>query len=79
MEPTIKNGERVFVSNIPYLFLKPKVGDLVGFKKEKKVFIKRIIKIDRGKYFVKGDNKKDSMDSRKMGWVDRREILGKVI
>lgn len=79
MEPTIKNGESVLASNIPYVFLKPKVGDIVVFKKEEKIFIKRIVKIDKDHYFVRGDDKKDSMDSRGFGWVERKEIVGKVV
>jgi len=79
MEPTIKNGETVLASSIPFLFSNPKVGDVVVFKKNEKVFIKRITKIDGEKYFVGGDNKKDSLDSRKIGLVERSGIAGKVI
>lgn len=79
MKPTILQGQTVLVSKIPYLFSKPKVGDIVAFKKEEKIFIKRVVKIDNEKHFVKGDNKKDSMDSRRFGWIERREIVGKVI
>ena len=79
MESTILQGETVLVSKIPFLFSKPKNGDIVAFKKAEKVFIKRIIKMDGDKYFVSGDNKKDSLDSRKFGWVSKKEIVGKVI
>lgn len=81
MEPTIKNGASVLVSGIPYLFPKPKISDIVAFrgKETGKVFIKRIVKVDRDKYFVSGDNKNDSIDSRKLGWITKREIVGKVI
>lgn len=81
MEPTILDGETVLVSSIPYLFSKPKINDIVAFRKKKtgKIFIKRIADIDKGKYFVKGDNEKDSVDSRSFGWIDKKEIIGKVI
>lgn len=79
MEPTIKNGQTVLASSLPYLFSKPRIGDIVAFVKEEKMFIKRIVKIDREKYFVKGDNEKDSLDSRRLGWIERREIVGKVV
>lgn len=79
MEPFIKNGQTVLVSSIPYFFSKPKTGDIVAFKKEQKVFIKRITKTDGERYFVSGDNKKDSLDSRRFGWVSKRDIVGKVI
>lgn len=76
MEPIIFNGEHVLISSIPFLFSKPKVGNIIAFKKNKKIFVKRIAKISGEKYFVKGDNKKDSLD---IGWIERKVILGKVI
>ena len=80
MEPLIKNGEKIFASYIPYLFKKPKLNDVVVVKLENNsVLIKRIIKISNGKYFVLGDNKKDSIDSRKFGNLFRKQILGKMI
>lgn len=82
-------GQSVLVSNIPYLFSKPKNGDIVVFKKEpafakassgkEKIFIKRIARIAGQKYFITGDNKNDSLDSRGLGWIRRQDILGKVI
>lgn len=81
MEPFIKNGQTVLASSIPYLFSKPKINDIVAFKEKNtgKIFIKRIIKNNGNKYFMKGDNKKDSVDSQEIGWVLRKEIVGKVI
>ncbi len=79
MEPTFLNGSFLLVSSIPYLLIKPKVGDIIAFKKDDKIFIKRIVKINGEKYFVKGDNKNDSLDSRKFGWIEKKEIVGKVI
>ena len=77
MEPTLLQGQTVLVSSIPFFFSKPKIGDIVAFKKIKKIFIKRIAKIDGEKYFVRGDNKRDSMDSRRLGWVSRKKFWGK--
>jgi len=79
MEPALLNGSSVLVSNIPYLFVKSKVGDIIAFKIEEKIFIKRIAKINGEKYFVKGDNTRDSRDSRKIGWVSKERIVGKVM
>ncbi|MEK7516936.1 MAG: S26 family signal peptidase [Patescibacteria group bacterium] len=79
MEPTIKNGQTVLVSSIPYLFSKPKIGDIVAFGKEGRVFIKRIARIENGKYFMRGDNSRDSIDSRQIGWIGKKEIVGRVI
>lgn len=79
MEPTFKNGSIVIGSSIPYLFSRPKKHDIVVFKFDKKIFIKRIKQIKDGRYFLAGDNAKDSLDSRKIGWIERENILGKVL
>lgn len=83
MEPALLNNSIVFVSSVPFLFLKPKIGNIVAFRQNKKIFIKRIIKInpsaDGEKYFLKGDNEIDSLDSRKFGWINKKDIVGKII
>lgn len=79
MEPTLLDSSIVFVSSIPYLINKPKIGDIVAFRQKNKIFIKRLTKISNDNYYVKGDNIKDSLDSRRLGWVKRQNILGKVI
>ena len=79
MEPTINNGNIVFISAVPYVFGKPKRNDIVVFKYKNKHFLKRISKINNHKYEVKGDNAKDSLDSRVFGEISRNQILGKVI
>lgn len=79
MEPTIYNGQTVLVSSMPFFFLKPKIGDIITFKKNDGVFIKRITKVQGKKYFVQGDNILDSIDSRKMGFINKKQIIGKVI
>ncbi len=79
MQPTIIDGRIVLASNIPYLFSSPKVDDIVAFKLKDKVFVKRIKKIENNKYMFRGDNKKDSLDSRRFGAFGREDILAKVI
>lgn len=76
MEPGLKVGANVLVSNIPYLIFKPKIGDIVVFIRKDKSFIKRIVKINEENFFVGGDNRDDSL---KIGWIGKNEILGKVI
>jgi len=79
MEPVIKSGEVVLVSSIFYWFKNPKIGDIVALKDTGKILIKRITDISEGKYFLEGDNRKDSLDSRKFGLIAKQKILGKVI
>jgi nickel-type superoxide dismutase maturation protease len=79
MEPVIKNGEIVLISSLFYLFQKPKIGDIVAFNDAGEILIKRITGIHDQKYFLAGDNQKDSLDSRKLGLISKQKILGKVI
>lgn len=75
MEPTFKEGDNVIVMR----FLKIKKGDVVVFVKAEAFYIKRIIKRINTSYFVRGDNKENSYDSRKFGPIDKKNIIGKVI
>ena len=79
MEPLIIDKANVLISRIPYWFKDPKINDIVAFRNSGKIFLKRIIKIQNGKYFVAGDNKNDSYDSRNFGDISKKQILGKVI
>jgi len=79
MTPTYKEGDNVLVSSVPLIFAKPKKGDVVVFEKFNRFYIKRIDKMEKGKYFLVGDNKKDSFDSRRFGSVNENQIKAKVI
>jgi signal peptidase I len=76
MEPNLKNGSFFMGSSIPYLFKRPKVGDYILFKSNKKIIVKKLVKIDDGKHFVKGEN---LLDSKEFNYLNVKEILGKVI
>lgn len=79
MEPTIKDGGEVLVSDIPLILFGANPKDILLFKKNNEPFVKRIKNIKGNKYFLLGDNKKDSLDSESLGWVDKKDIIGKVI
>lgn len=79
MEPILKNKDSILVSGLLYLFKKPKINDIVAFVYKDKVLVKRIVKITNEKYFLAGDNNKDSFDSREFGFVSKNQILGKII
>lgn len=79
MSPAFPENSSVLVSSVPFLFNKPKVNDIVLFKKSNKFYLKRVKKIKEGKYFLEGDNESDSLDSRQFGLVNREQIKGKAI
>lgn len=79
MEPELKTNEKVLVSGLVYIFNAPQINDTVAFRYKNKIFIKRIVKIKKEKYFLKGDNRSDSLDSKILGWIPKKKILGKVI
>ncbi|HSX10065.1 MAG TPA: signal peptidase I [Candidatus Saccharimonadales bacterium] len=81
MVPTIQQGDSVLVNRMSYLFRSPNVDDIIALydPRDRKILIKRIIKIEKGKYFVQGDNKNSSTDSRVFGMIGRVDIIGKII
>lgn len=79
MEPFILNNQTVLASSIPFIFSKPKIGDVVVFKVDDRIFIKRVKEIKNQKFFLEGDNKKDSLGSKKIGWISGKKILGKIV
>ncbi len=81
MEPVFTQNTSVLVTSIPYFFREPKIGDVIVLKspRDKKPILKRIVKQVGNKYFVYGDNPKDSTDSTTFGPILKEMILGKVI
>jgi type IV secretory pathway protease TraF len=79
MKPYLFAREEVVT--MPYFFSQPKVGDVIVFRHivPPFVFCKRIKKIINNEIWVEGENKKVSIDSRKFGFVERKNIIGKVI
>lgn len=83
MSPTIKENDMVFANKLAYLVTNPKVGEVVvlrdprGFSK-KRYIIKRIQEVKNERYFVVGDNKDKSTDSREFGFVKKKDVIGKV-
>ena len=76
MLPTLKPGQDVLVW---CWFYTPKIGDIVAIKVNGREMIKRIQSYNGRGYFVQGDNKDQSTDSRKFGPIKKEQIIGKVI
>lgn len=76
MLPTLKQGTDVLIF---CWFFKIEKGDLVALEKEGRMMVKRVKALRENEVFVLGDNEKVSIDSRSFGWINRKEILGKVI
>ncbi len=81
MEPTLKEGETVLVNRLVYIIREPKIKEVVAVRdpRDKKVLIKRVARKENGLYFVLGDNKESSTDSREFGMIKKKEIVGKVM
>lgn len=79
MAPFLQEKDEVIT--IPYYFSTPKIGDVVVFKHivPPFIFCKRIKKIIRDEIWVEGENKTKSIDSRKFGFIKRKNIIGKVV
>lgn len=83
MEPFCQAGDFVLSNRVSYLFSRPKIGQAVVVRDPsypKRLLLKRIAAIqekDGGVYYwLKGDNKKASYDSRLFGWIGQKALLG---
>lgn len=79
MEPLYKEGQVVWVNNWSYILSKPKVGDTVVFHWQDKDLLKRVSVVDQDRVEVFGENKTDSLDSKKFGDIAVKQIIGKVL
>ena len=79
MEPFLKEGDEIIVKK--YIFTKPKIGDIIIFRHSTPpfIFIKRVLKIKDSNYWVEGDNKNKSFDSRSFSYIKKDSVLGKMI
>ncbi len=84
MEPIIRDGAVVLVSSLPYVFRKPRAGDVVVAQHpfERRLIVKqveRIVRDGRGdRVFLRGVNKAQSQDSEAFGSLAISSLVGKV-
>jgi len=92
MVPSFQSGDYLIVDEITFRLRDPKRNEVIIFKYPKdpsKYFIKRIIGLPgdtvdgiiltASQYFVEGDNRNASSDSRIWGPVERKLIIGRPI
>ena len=81
MEPVFKDGDQVVINRLTYVFSRPKPEDIVTIQHphdRRKILLKKIEKLNSDNtYFVVGENKSDSEDSRFFGKINKEGILGK--
>ncbi len=77
MLPNFSDQTTVLVNKIAYIFRQPQVNDVIVLKhpKTKKNLLKRITRVSGEKYFVEGDNKTESTDSRDFGFITKKTKL----
>ena len=80
MEPSYHEGDYLIVNRWAYCFTKPKKREVILLEDPRtgKAILKRIHAVKKQRYYVLGDNKNHSTDSRTFGWVDHPDILAKV-
>ena len=94
MNPTFNNGDIVLVNKFIYYLRKPKINEIVsvispldssllckritGKEGNIKLFKMHFVKLLKDFYWIEGDNKKNSLDSKNFGPINTKKIKGKV-
>ena len=81
MEETLKEGDLITYKNLNPKKINLEVGDIVVASHPKiknKLLIKRIHRIYKNKFDLRGDNSLASTDSRDFGLIELDLIIGKV-
>mgnify|MGYP001620075050 CR=1 FL=1 len=82
MLPDFHPGDFIILNRWAYTFGVPKIGDCIALKDPREnglVLIKRVSGVKKDGIFFRGDNSNASTDSRTIGAVARKAIIGKVL
>ncbi len=74
MRPTLLPGDIVVIRKHM-----PKVGDITLARRGDMEVIKRVERIEGNKYYLVGDNRFESTDSRHYGFISKSDILGTIM
>jgi nickel-type superoxide dismutase maturation protease len=85
MEPAYRDGDRLLVNRLAYVLRAPGPGDVVVLRDPQqpgRYLLKRVAQAPEGargpgRFYVLGDNPRESRDSRSFGAVTRAAIVGK--
>lgn len=88
MLPTLQPGQRILFDRLAYVQDRPQVDDIVLVQRTGIRIVKRLAGVPgdvidgrtlgRDEYWVLGDNPSESTDSRELGPVKRRDLLGRL-
>ena len=79
LSPDYQDGDFVLLATAPFLLSRLKAGEVIVFEHASYgMLIKRITQILPGEVLVTGTHP-HSLDSRKLGPIERRSITGKVL
>ena len=91
MEPTLREGQILVLQKSAYWIDDPQNGDIVVVQHGTEKYIKRIVAcpgevppgedeiLQEGRYYIMGDNRAVSVDSRSFGAISKDLILGRII
>ena len=77
MAPSVSEGDAVFASSL----FRPRPHDIAIVRDPEdadRLLLKRIVRIEEGNYWMEGDNKEHSRDSRQFGSMPLHMVLGRV-
>ncbi len=81
MEPSYSEGDYLIVNRLAFFLRSPRKGEVVLLEDPRtgKAILKRVRDVKKQLYYLLGDNKHYSTDSRTFGWVSSEKIIGTVL
>ena len=81
MEPGLRERDLVVVETLSYLIRRPRAGEVVVARHPSTdvLIVKRIAEVQGQRYVLRGDNDRESSDSRVFGAVTRKMLVGRVL